>query len=342
MRKALLIVILLVLSSADASWGLAEEAELSFFAMDTRLVVRASGGNAGEVLELARERVEQLERLWSVTDEASEIYAANQAGGRSVSVSDDTAAAISFALEMAESTLGALDPTIYPVLAAWGFTTDENRIPPPSELEVLLESVDYRHVSLNSGQLLLPEGMRLDLGAIGKGYAGDEVVKLLKVGGVTSALLDFGGNIQTIGSRPDGSDWRLGLRNPFAEGNVGVLRVSDMAVVTSGAYERYFVGEDGRRYGHILDTKTGRPAENGLASVTVIAPEGKLCDALSTAFYAMGKEKAEAYWRAHPGFDMILVAENGEIWLTEGVRDRFSVRDDYRNADVHVIEYEEG
>ncbi len=117
-------------------------------------------------------------------------------------------------------------------------------------------------MELDGNVITLPQGMELDLGAVGRGYAGDLAAELVEEEGVTSALLDIGGNVQAVGSRPDGSDWRLGLRNPFGEGNIGVLSVSDCAVVTSGNYERYFVGENGQVYGHIIDPETGHPVDN--------------------------------------------------------------------------------
>ena len=157
--------------------------------------------------------------------------------------------------------------------------------------------------------LSLAEGVQIDLGAVGKGYTGDIVASLLKERGVTSALLDIDGNIHMVGSRPDGSKWTLGIRNPFADGRVGVLEAEECAVVTSGGYERYFIGEDGERYWHILDPKTGYPAESGLASVTIISKEGRLCDVLSTAVYVMGLENAEEYWKENGGLEMLLVTE---------------------------------
>ena len=183
----------------------------------------------------------------------------------------------------------------------------------------------------------MPTGMQLDLGAIGKGYTGDIISELLKVHGVTSALLDIGGNVQMIGRKPDGSRWRVGIQNPFGEGRLGVLEGEDGAVVTSGNYERYFIGEDGKRYGHIIDPYTGYPAENGLASVSIIAKEGKRCDALSTAVYVMGLEKAIEYWRENGGFEMLLATDENEIYLTEGIKDDFVLDENFLDGEIHLI-----
>lgn len=212
-----------------------------------------------------------------------------------------------------------------------------NRVPSGQELSELLQKVGYQNVRMEDGMLSLAEGVQIDLGAVGKGYTGDIVASLLKERGVTSVLLDIGGNIHMVGSRPDGSKWTLGIRNPFADGRVGVLEAEECAVVTSGGYERYFIGEDGERYWHILDPKTGYPAESGLASVTIISKEGRLCDVLSTAVYVMGLENAEEYWKENGGLEMLLVTEENEIYLTEGLEGDFTLHEDLSDMKIHVL-----
>ena len=330
-------------SGSQAGTSAGDPVQREFFAMDTYMTLTAYGDGAKEALEKAQTEVEKLESEWSVTDESSEIYQMNHSQGSPVTLSDDTADIVSFALEMAKETGGDLDPTIYPVLAAWGFTTDENRIPSQEELDGLLANVGYERVELDGNTVQLPEGMEFDLGAVGKGYAGDRLAELLKEEGVSSALLDLGGNIQAIGERPGGGDWRLGIRSPFdgGEGVLGMLLASDCAVVTSGNYERYFVGEDGKEYGHIIDPDTGYPVDNGLASVTIIADEGKKGDALSTSMFVKGLDEATEYWQEHQDFEMILVTQDGQIYLTEGVEDQFTLSTDFGNMDIHVIKGDE-
>lgn len=320
-----------------------KEFKTSFFAMDTYISLTAYGENGDTALEDAQSKMEELEALWSTTDENSEIYALNSSRGETVTVSNETRDLLEFALSMADETDGALEPTIYPVLLAWGFTTGENRIPKEDELQTLLQDVGYERIKIEGNEVTVPDGMKLDMGAVGKGCTGDVLVGILKEAGVTSALLDLGGNVQVIGTKPDGSRWRLGLRNPFdAEGYLGVLEIADAAVVTSGSYERYFIGDDGKRYGHIIDPSTGYPAENGLASVTIVAKEGKVCDALSTSLFIMGREKAEAYWREQGDFDMILITDEGELYITEGISDAFSLGGGFGNMEVHVVGKDQG
>ena len=316
------------------------EATTKIFSMDTYIAMTAYGRNAETALMEAEDKLTELEQLWSVTDSDSDIYAVNHSNGQPVSVSKETAELLSFTLKMAEETDGALEPTIYPVLSAWGFTVEENRVPSDAEIEKLLENVGYERVKLEGDIVQLDNGMMLDLGAVGKGYAGDLVAQVLQENGITSALLDFGGNIQTIGTKPDGGVWRLGLRDPFSGGTLGVLEISNMAVVTSGNYERYFIGEDGKQYGHIIDPVTGYPAESGLASVTIVVGEGRLCDALSTSLFVMGLDQTAEYWKQHGNFDMILITEDGEIYLTEGIADAFTLDGYHSNMKVNVIEHE--
>ena len=330
--------------SGDAGQGNVSEERtedsVSFFAMDTHMTITAYGPNVQATLAQAQEKIAALERLWTVTEAGGDLYAVNHAGGQAVEVSGETAELLAFALRIAEQTNGALDPTIYPISSAWGFTKEEYCIPTEDELEGLLSLVGYRNVVQNGSTVQLPAGAMLDFGAVAKGYSGDLLIELLRNNGVTSALLDLGGNVQTIGSKPDGSDWRIGLQDPTGGSGgdlAGILQVSDLAVVTSGAYERYFIGEDGKRYGHIVDPFTGRPVENGLLSVTVLAKEGKLCDALSTSLFVMGAERAIEFWKQNRTFDMILMTDGGDIYLTDGVSDRFTAVGKYSNAEIHVI-----
>lgn len=306
----------------------------SFFAMNTYMTFTVYGENSSEAVKNACTRIGELEEIWSVTNEKSDIYAINNSEGEPVTVSGYTSELINFAVDMAEMTKGAFNPSIYPVVSAWGFTTGENRIPSEKELEKLIGLTNYEQIEIDGNTVSVGNGMMLDMGAVAKGYAGDIIIDLLREQGVTSALLDIGGNIQALGSRPDGSDWQIGLRNPFSDGTLGVLKISDTAVVTSGNYERFFIGDDGKRYGHIIDPKSGYPAESGLASVTITGSEGKLCDVLSTAIYVMGYDNAVELWRSRSDFGMILVTENGDVHITGNIEQQFKTDEDIT---IHII-----
>lgn len=309
----------------------------SLFAMDTYMTITAYGENAETALNQAKERVTELEKLWSVTDENSEIYAINYSVGENVHVSPETSELFDFSLDISEVTDGALDCTMYPVLTEWGFTTGNYKIPTDEKISELLENTGYEKIDLNENNVTVPKNMQIDLGAVGKGYTGDLIVDILQENGIDSALLDLGGNIQTIGTKPDGTDWKLGLRSPFDEGSFATLEISDCAVITSGGYERYFTGDDGETYWHILDPATGKPAHSGLVSVTIIGKEGRLCDALSTSLFVMGLDKATELWKQRDDFEMVLVSEKGEIYLTEGLEENFSLNQMYGNLQTEVI-----
>ena len=299
-----------------------QAAERTFFAMDTVMSVRIYGDEA--LLDAAEDRVSELEALWSVTDEHSEICALNRDG--SAALSGDAAGLLANALELCARTGGALDITVYPVVRAWGFTTGEYAIPDSKTIEELLARVDYARVVLDETACAasLPDGVEVDLGSVAKGYAGDVLAALLKSRGVESAMLDLGGNIQTVGAKPDGSPWRVGVRDPEGADILGVLEAVDKAVVTSGGYERYFE-RDGVRYWHIIDPATGAPARSGLQSVTVIGDSGLLCDALSTALFVMGLDRALEHWREYRDFEAVFVCDDGSVTVTAGLENIFEL-----------------
>ena len=301
------------------------------------MTIIAYGVNTESVLDQAEERVTELEKTWSVTDENSEIYAVNHSEGENVHISPETAELLDFSLDISEVTDGALDCTMYPVLTEWGFTTGNYKIPTDEKISELLENTGYEKISLDGQNVTIPENMQIDFGAVGKGYTGDLIVDILQENGIESALLDLGGNIQTIGTKPDGTDWKPGLRSPFDEGSFATLEISDCAVITSGGYERYFTGDDGETYWHILDPEIGKPTHSDLVSVTIVGKEGKLCDSLSTSLFVMGLDKATELWKQRDDFEMVLVSEEGEIYLTEGLEENFLLNQMYGNLQTEVI-----
>lgn len=303
----------------------AEEHSIFVFAMDTimKLTVYGDGG----LLTQAQDRILALEASLSVTDPDSEVYALNHSG--SAVLSPEAAELLQFALDLCRRTEGALDLSIYPVLRAWGFTTGEYGVPEEAELARLLELVDYTRIGFDpdSRTVTLEPGMEIDFGSVAKGYTGDRICALLREGGVTSALLDLGGNIQTVGGKPDGRPWRVGVKDPSGTGYVGVLEVEDKAVITSGGYERYFE-QDGVVYWHLIDPGTGAPARSGLISATIVGDSGRQCDGLSTALFVMGLDRAAEFWREDGAFEAILIDDQGGIHITEGLEDCFTLAEE--------------
>ena len=225
------------------------------------------------------------------------------------------------------------------MVRAWGFTTGDYQVPSDDDLATLTALVDYTRIDYDpaSGAVSLPEGMEIDLGSVAKGYAGREAAQLLRQAGVSSALLNLGGNIQTVGSRPDGDPWQIGVKDPSTGQPMMVLSIRDQAVVTSGGYERYFQ-QDGRTYWHIMDPATGRPAESGLRSVTIVGDDGLVCDGLSTALFVMGLERAAQFWAGSDDFEAIFVTDDGSVYLTQGLTDRFALTQDHADTPVQVIQ----
>jgi len=272
----------------------------------------------------AQEELLRLDRLLSVTDEASEVYALNHRTADTCELSPELTALLEQALILARQTGGTFDPTVYPVVRAWGFTTETYQVPEQEELDRLLPLVDHTAPLLNANTLTLPEGVQLDFGGIAKGWAGDRAAQLLRGKGVTSAILRLGGNIHTIGTKPDGSAWRIGIEDPVSGGTLGTVSVADLAVVTSGSYQRFFTAND-QTYHHIIDPDSGRPADSGLTSVTVVGKYGARCDALSTALFVMGLDRATQFWREHRDFEAVFVSEDGSVSITAGLENSFTL-----------------
>lgn len=308
------------------------------FAMDTYMNLQAYGEAPDAALEKAEAEILRLEKLLSVTDKESDTYKLNTSDGSATKVDADVSELIRYGIYMGRKTSGSLDITVYPVLREWGFTTGEYRIPEDKEINELLKNVGYDKITLEDNFVTLSEGVEVDFGALAKGFTSDRIMEIFKENGVTSAIVSLGGNVQTVGRKNDGSLWKVAVVDPFdRDKTLGVLETADKAVITSGSYERYFTGIDGKNYCHIIDPGTGRPAENGLVSVTVIGESGLMCDALSTALFVMGRSRAEEFWRANDDFDMILVESGGNIVITDGIESSFK---NERGLNIEVIAHE--
>ena len=299
------------------------------FAMDTYMNLKAYGRDAEAAVAEAEARIYELEQIFSVTNEASDIWKINHAGGQSVTASFDTVSVLQTAQRMNRESGGALCISLYPVLRTWGFTTGEYRIPAYNEIAELLQYADDTKISVSGQRVQYPEKTEIDLGAVAKGYTGDAVMEIMREHYISSAIINLGGNVQTLGSKTDGSAWTVGITDPFAPDSlIGTVSVTDKAVITSGNYERYFTGDDGQKYWHILDPATGCPANNGLVSVTVIGDCGAECDALSTALFVEGTEQAVQHWRNSGDFEMILVTPGGDLLMTEGIAADYTAKKD--------------
>lgn len=327
---ALLVLILAAAPACRLLNGREEEIQLYRFhrlMMDTNveLVFSAAGSReAAGAQEAAFMEMARLEALLSRSLQESDILRLNRRAGAGspAAVSPETITVVESALEYSALTGGAFDITVAPLLDLWGFLGRQFRVPAQEEIESALPLVDYTllRVDRERGELYLPRaGMAVDLGGIAKGYIVDRGLEILAEAGIKHAFLNAGGDIALLGSRPDGTPWRIGVQHPREkEKLLAVLSLTGGAVVTSGDYERAFQA-DGRRYHHILDPETGFPVYS-LASVTVIAPTAMTADALSTAIFVLGPERGLALVEKLPGIEALLVTPELELLISSGLQ----------------------
>lgn len=300
------------------------------FAMDTYMELTAYGRNSEKAVAAAEEEIYRLDALLSTGNETSEVTILNRE--KNGILSEDYAFLLKRSIELWELTDGAFDITIYPLMQAWGFTEKKYRVPSAAEIEDLLAYVDTSKVWFDesTNEVVIPEQAQIDFGGIAKGYTSSQVSRIMKEYGIQSAMLNLGGNVQTVGTKTDGSMWRIAIKSPYDSiPYLGVISIAEKAVITSGGYERYFE-EDGVRYHHIIDPETGMPTQNGLMSVTIVCEDGTMADGLSTSLFVMGKETAIEFWKEHSEeFDMILCDEDCILYVTEGISEYFSSELEY-------------
>lgn len=296
------------------------------FAMDTVMELRVYD-SSDAVLDEMDAALAALSRELSAEDDNGGLYALNRAGGGENAAIADL---VRRAAALSARTGGALDVSLHRASLAWGFPSKHYTIPTEADLTELAGHCGMRLVACEGDRITLQNGAELDLGAIAKGYAADRCRAILERAGV-SGILSLGGNIQTVGKKPDGTDWTVAILDPDDPGSylLTMTVTGTKSVVTSGDYQRFFE-RDGARYCHILNPETLSPARNGLRMVTIVADEGFLADGLSTALFVMGLERGIEFWRAGNDFEAIWLTEDGTVTVTEGLEDRIS----YKNAEV--------
>ncbi len=297
----------------------------TYFGMGTQMAHQAFGKNAAQALGAVRCEAQRLERLLSRFLPESDVSRINRSAGvKSEQVSAETYSVLSCATECSAASAGLFDVTIGPLTDVWDYR-HAAAAPKEEKIAAVLPLVNYRDLELCSAKKtagLQKAGQALDLGGVGKGFASDRFMEILKVHGVVSAWSNIGGNVSTLGSKPDGSPWRVGIRHPRQEGLVGAVAVTGQAVVTSGDYERYFIDSEGRRFHHILNSMTGYPANSGLLSVTVVADSAMIADAISTAVFVAGIEKGLPILN-HYQVEAVLVDTGLQMHATRGLRQSF-------------------
>lgn len=316
----LLAALLLLCTGCSAENDLPKLSEVGFY-LDTVITMTAYTEDA-QLLKAAMEECGRYERLLSRTVEGSDVWRINHAGGEPVTVSDDTAAVLRCAAAISEKSAGAFDITIAPASTLWDFTSGKAALPDRDELAAAAALVDYSKLRLEGNTVTLPAGMMIDLGAIAKGYIADRVKEYLASRGVKHAILSFGGNIVAIGTKPDGTDWKVGIQDiDKATGEyMLVVRNRGGSTVTSGIYERGF-DLDGVRYHHLLNPRTGWPEQNELASVTILSESSMEGDALATAAFVLGPAKGMELIESLPGIEAVFIARDRQVSFSSGAKD---------------------
>jgi thiamine biosynthesis lipoprotein len=322
-------ILLCILSASLAGCGTSPQAESyrsSQFLFDTEVYIEAYGSGAEAAGIKAMTAMAALDKALDIYDPESELARINSSAGITPQrVSADTFAVVQEAIEMAQLTGGYYNPAVGPLVELWRGAKEDEVLPEPNEIERLLPLTDSRAVELNSKNqtiFLSISGMSLDLGGIAKGYAVEQAVSILRQAGISSAMVVAGGNVYAIGKKPDGTFWRVGIRNPLeVKGVMGYIEIRDEGVDTAGDYERFYT-VDGRKYGHILNPYTGYPPED-VTSCTVLADDPTLADALATAVVAMGLEQGMAFLEKTPGVEGMIIDAKGGRHFTQGFENRF-------------------
>jgi thiamine biosynthesis lipoprotein len=310
-------------------------------AMGTLVSHMAFGEHASEALTAVQAEITRLENVLSRFVPGSDISRINQYAGVSpVSISPDTLDVLSKAIQMASIASGSFDVTIGPLVALWHNCRGLVRPPDEASIKEVMPLVDFHCLDVDlvqSTARLCRKGQSIDPGGIGKGYAADRVLDIYQEYGIQSAYSNIGGNIVTLGCKPDSSPWHIGIQHPRREKDlIGTVSVSGLSVVTSGDYQRFFTGADGHRYHHILDPVTGYPANSGLTSVTVVCSNSMEADALSTILFVTGMEKGLSVLKQFPGAGAILVDTDNTVFVTHELQYGFNPE---ANIQVEYVNY---
>lgn len=267
------------------------------------------------------EMADHYEKLLSRTIKTSDVSKINEAGGHYVTVDEDTLELIRKGLYYCKLSKGKFDITVGALSDLWDITNNPGIVPDKKDIQAAQKTINYQNVKIRGNQVALKKkDACLDLGGIAKGYIADKMKAYLKSQGVTSAMINLGGNVLTIGNKPDGSTYTVGIQKPFDEMNraLGALSISDQTVVSSGIYERYFKVDD-KIYHHLLDTSTGYPIENNLLGVTIICNDSVDGDGLSTTCFALGLDQGMKLIESLSNTEAIFITNDYKLHLSSGI-----------------------
>lgn len=329
--RFLIILLCLCMMLPLAACGETKESQRQVFAMNTVMTLTAYGNKAESGLSAAESVILSMDAILDPDLETSTTYAINNANGANISISGQVAKMLSTANIVYKQSNGALDLTIFPVIERWGFHNGRYYVPTDEELasDISMRCFDSMVLtsfpSSGSYAVSFPAGARISFAAVGKGNAAENAISAMRNVGVTSGIVSLGGNVQTLGLKPDGTNWNIAIQDPNNTSTyLGVISVGETAVVTSGAYQRSFT-QDSKTYHHLINPETGYPINNTLSSVTIICEDGTMADCLSTAMFILGESKALNYWRTYGGFEMILINKDKHITCTKGLIEKFTL-----------------
>ncbi len=315
--------------------GESRMSQSQIFSMDTIMTLTAYGRNREAGLAAAQEVISSLDSMLDPELSTSTTYAINHANGQSVVVSGQIAQMLSTASLVYVQSGGALDLSLYPLIKRWGFVDGKYYVPTDEEIAQDLGRKAFDKMTLNSFpssgsfSVSFPADTEISFASIAKGCAAENAISAMKQLGVESGIVSLGGNVQTLGLKPDGTNWNVAIQDPNNTSSyLGVLSVGETAVVTSGTYQRYFTDMRGRTYHHIFNPVSGYPVSNSLLSVTIVCEDGIMADALSTAMFVLGENRALSYWRTYKGFDMVMVTNDNRVVCTSGLMERITLSND--------------
>lgn len=302
-------------SGAKSSTQTDQDLTYTDMLFDTVIKIQILDPADESILDGLKKLCEKYDTMFSATNTDSELYKLNHANGQPFTVSSETANLIQEGIHYSELSGGAFDLTIEPVSALWDFKADKPTVPSSDAIAQAVSHVDYTKVDIQDNTITLedPEA-GIDLGAIAKGYIADQVKTYLKKQEIKHAIINLGGNVDVIGTKPDGSKYNIGIQKPFDESGEAItsVQLKDQTVVTSGIYERYFK-KNGKLYHHILDPRTGYPCENNLYSVSIITDSSTKADALSTTCFLLGYEKGMELIQSMDGVEAIFITDDEKV-----------------------------
>lgn len=333
-----LISTILFLSGCSKKNILSEPVAKTEFVLGTVCTITLYDKAPAEAFEKSFKRLKEIEDKMTINAPGSEVDSVNNAAGSDyVKVSDDTFYVIKEGKYYSKLSGGLFDVSVGPLVKLWNIGTDNARVPSQEEINSRLPNVGYENILLDEkGKkvMLKNKEMLIDLGGIAKGYAADEVKKILVGYGIKNAIINLGGNVLTIGDNPQGRPWRIGIQNPDASRGdyVGTIQATDLTVVTSGIYERYFVS-DGKHYHHMLNPFDGYPFDNNLASVTIVTKDSIIGDAFSTSVFGKGLDKGLEYVSQQKNMEAIFITKDNKVYITPGLKGNFNIT----NADFKLM-----